>query len=451
MDRRTFGRVGLITSAAALALTAAASAQTPRRPAAPAPARPAAAPAATVQKVTGPRTVYWMDATTESGFAGMGAAAAAGGGGRPGLGGMMSMMRGMAAGGGGSHKLFLRFASNDGPGTPATTASHMTPPGAASENPLQLGYTAPTPGRPVPRDPSEPPPVERPKGKILLYSGCGPHVAAGQPTVIDLSKITDPATIATLSAAMSPSLGLESSIPPLPSNYKSYADGPRSQRVVEYPLTGSILGDHVVKSNAAPDINFNLGPGKDFLPPFNVTASAAAPDGSIPLTWQLNLNVRAIGLTAMGARQDGSIVMWANSARAIGWVTTASGFLTANDITKLTGDGTLLRGSTTTCTIPAEVFGPGAAGGIYNIYGYAPPTDIAFPPRPADPKVPWDIQWTTKVRYRTQHTAMLGMDMAAMGAAMGGPGAPGPQAPAAPAMPGMGGLLGRAIGGALGR
>jgi hypothetical protein len=46
---------------------------------------------------------------------------------------------------------------------------------------------------------------------------------------------------------------------------------------------------------------------------------------------------------------------------------------------------------------------------------YGPESNIAWPPKPADPKLAWNPEWNVRVRTKSTTTAMLGMDLAAMG------------------------------------
>src|SRR5678810_345704 len=96
----------------------------------------------------------------------------------------MSMM----SGGGGAvmHSLDLRLASKDKPAA-APQADHLIPPG------LQMGprlpLVTPVGEAAPPATPGMPGPYQQPKGRMLIYWGCGEHVSAGQPTVIDFSKM----------------------------------------------------------------------------------------------------------------------------------------------------------------------------------------------------------------------------------------------------------------------
>lgn len=55
---------------------------------------------------------------------------------------------------------------------------------------------------------------------------------------------------------------------------------------------------------------------------------------------------------------------------------------------------------------------------------FGPEENFAFPPRPADPKAVWNIEWTAKARFKSSATFMTGMGSGAMG----GTGGSGPAA-----------------------
>jgi len=52
---------------------------------------------------------------------------------------------------------------------------------------------------------------------------------------------------------------------------------------------------------------------------------------------------------------------------------------------------------------------------MVQLAAYGGEANFVYPPRPADPKTPWNQQWQVKVRYRSATSAILGMDMSAMG------------------------------------
>jgi hypothetical protein len=63
----------------------------------------------------------------------------------------------------------------------------------------------------------------------------------------------------------------------------------------------------------------------------------------------------------------------------------------------------------TSCHIPAEA--KAAAGGMTfgSMNAFGPEENFAFPPKPADPKAVWNIDWTAKVRFRAFASFMTGM------------------------------------------
>jgi hypothetical protein len=137
---------------------------------------PAAALSQPAQVVKPPIAQYWMSVETSAGMSmpGMGAA-----------GGMMGGMTGSQAQGG--RRMLLQLGSQNGADAPR--AGHDIPPG------MDMGPMLPlvTPARPKPepRERGEMGQYERPKGRMLIYWGCGEATRPGQPVVIDFAKVAD--------------------------------------------------------------------------------------------------------------------------------------------------------------------------------------------------------------------------------------------------------------------
>src|SRR3546814_361350 len=143
----------------------------------------AAAPGS-AQKTTGPKERYEMDVATASGFAALGA------GGRVGTGSALGMMFGGGPDGKVARTLELRIGSNQGPTAPPVRADHYFEPQAKLGKSLPL--LAPEPGKSMPSDSTGgmgDGSFERPKGRMLLFWGCGAKAGPGQPVVIDFSKL----------------------------------------------------------------------------------------------------------------------------------------------------------------------------------------------------------------------------------------------------------------------
>lgn len=299
---------------------------------------------------------YWVDTATASGMSF--------GGGKPSMSSMMSMM-----GGGDNvhHSLYLRLGSSQAASGQAA-ADHLPPAGLGSGN-LPLRYT---PGTPVKRDytPGETTDHETPKGKILIFWGCGAHAPAGQPLIIDLAKITDPAQRQTMALSMFKPIALDAVHPPSPTTAKTYGEWPNSQSAKD--IKGSLAGAHTVKGNYSPQIDFTLSQAQDFMEPIDVTGNATDASGATRLTWTAIPGAKGIVATAMGGGQQNGetvMVMWTSAQVQTGWMGMAPDYLTPGDIDRLLGNKALLPGETTTCTVPAEV-GQNVQGAIYGITAY---------------------------------------------------------------------------------
>ena len=170
------------------------------------------------------------------------------------------------------------------------------------------------------------------------------------------------------------------------------------------PPAASLRGDQLVRGSVTPDIRFAIGDKQDFMAPMQVTATGPI-DGPTPLTWTAIPTAQGYFLQAMGFRQSGNeMIIWTSSElQDTGW-----GLMTylPNDfLRRMIGDKVVLPPSVTSCTIPKGVFA-GAEGGMVNGIGYGEELNLAQPPRPADPKIPWEPIWAVKVRVKsTGHDA----------------------------------------------
>ena len=353
-----------------------------------------AAPAA--KKAPGappPIASYWMDVATQSGMgAGM-----SGGGARPSMSQIMGMMNG---GGGVTHSLDLRLASKDRPAG-AAQADHLIPPG------LQMGPSLPlvTPAvvKDEPVQTGMPAQWQRPKGRMLIYWGCGEHAGAGQPTVIDFAKI-EPGKMPAGMAAMASMAHSVSG----PSNAPGFGRWPNDKDSREVPAAGSLIGAHKVEANYAPAIAFSLGTGEDFMPGLGLREAGALPSGASRLAWQPAPTATGYALAMFGSNQAGDVIMW-SSARSASMA--SLDYLAPAEVKRLIAAGSVLPPSTAECLLPAEVAAASPMG-MVTMIGYGPEADFA-----EAPKAP---KWTTRVRYKTTASVIRGM-----GAMMGGYGGQG--------------------------
>ena len=359
-----------------------------------------AAPAATQkeQEVLPPIARYTVDAGTVSGMAAMA--------GRGGLGSALAMM----SGGGGQpiHELVLRLGSTRAP-TGAPQAQHFMPPGARLGQSVELRSPerASAPGQ----GGYEP---EMPKGRLLIYWGCGAHAPKNQPVVIDFAKVAKGEIPAGLYAAP---INVPGDWSIKPSNSTTYGDWPNSKDRKTVTADASLIGAHKITSSYAPEIGFNLT--QDFMPALS-PRSADQPDGSIMLSWDALAPATGyyawVFSTKGGASKNdvGDIVWWASSStQQFGgpmwdWISPAG-------VSRLIAAKTVMPPSQTSCQVPAEVKQAGGQIMMGSLYAYGPQADFASPARPKDPKIAWKPDWITRVRYRSSSMWMLGM--AGMGGA----------------------------------
>ena len=393
-------------------------------------------PAARVeQKVTGPVANYWMSAATSTGT-GFGAMAMGGqsGGKRPSMGDMMRMMRGGAPEV--QHNLTLQLGSAQAAaGEPKADHVPGTYPVLPLVTPRQTA--APVPEETVEEQPTMP---ERPRGRMLIYWGCGEHAAPGQPLVIDFSKIGAGQPLPHF-----PFIPVRHQNPPSAGRYKTYGEWPNG-RTQERPPT-LLAGAHGVHGNYSPDIKFTLPPNRDYMPPLMIDAGTKTPAGATLIAWQPVAGATGYFAAMFGASPgkegDATIIMWSSSAQQ----TFAGGglldYLAPGEVKRLIGQKAVMPSEQTKCAIPAEVTS-GAPIGMLSMIAYGEETNFADPPRPADPHIPWNISWTAKVRYKSTAGLMLGMPAmrSGMGAARGQAAEPGDE-PADQPRKKKGGLLGR--------
>lgn len=362
------------------------------------------APVAAQQKTTGPKERYEMDAATMSGFAAMG-------GGKGGMGGAMSMMFGGGPDSALARQLVLRLGSNELPTAPPPKGDHFFLPQA------KLGKSVPLIA-PERKDGTYPTEFERPKGRLLLYWGCGAKAGPGQPVIIDFAKVAAGQVPPNLFSTAVPIVREVS-----PSNSKSYMEWPNGKSTKMPSKDSSLLGAHRVASNVGNDINFTLA--QDYMPALQASTADQA-DGSVTIRWNPVTNATGYAAWTIGGMGNGSgkndvgdIVWWTSSAtKEFGgglwdWLPPS---VVANLITKKI----VMPPSQTTCQIPAEVKKSSGEFMMGNLNAFGPEANFSYPPKPAAGV--WNIDWTAKVRFRSYTILMVGADFGGMsgGGASGG-------------------------------
>ena len=384
-------RLHVVALAAALAVTGTAQAQAPK------------------QVVRGPLAQAWIDVAT---YSGMGMPMAGGGGVNP-----MASIGNLFGGGGGSAKnqfghthtgsagrwvdvtLFARQgplpeATQDVPGSFMNSALKLQPPKQAQRAPETQDDQV------IEHD------VERPRGKLLLYWGCGTTVRPGQPKVLDMATATVADQSAFFQARRATQRGAHSAAgrPVWPS-----IDDARM-----VPANASLVGQHAFAGAGVPQgFRFQIPAAQDLMPALAVKQQPR--DGATELSWSALPTARAYFIAGMGSNEREEMVIWTSSERP----DSGSGLVdyqTNPAVDRWLGEKVLLSATTTQCAVPKGVF-PEGTGGMLRMIAYGDELNLVHPPRPKDPKVPWEQEWTTKIRVKSVANLMLGMsdEMPGMG------------------------------------
>lgn len=362
---------------------------------------------------SGPIARYDMRAGTVSGMGAMGAG---------GFGSAMGMMFG-----GGRNKvqkeLYLRLGSSNGPTAGNPKADHFMP--SVAKLGKSVALATPREERsavdelPGERD------GRRPTGRILIYWGCAERAPKGQPVVIDLARLAQ--------GQVPPGLWSTTVLRdwgPNLQNSRTFGRWPAEDN--KYVKSdSSLLGAHRIAGNYSPQIAFNLT--RDFMPALDAQ-SAVQTSGAALLSWNAIPEATGYHASLFGGKQSpdgqmGDMVMWSSSSgRQFGGG--LSDWISPDQAARLVREKTLLAPVTTSCMIPAEVRRDAPDFRFGTLTAFGPQEDFAYPPRPADPKVAWNLEWTARIRHRS-FTSWMDM-----------PGMPGQQQGARPECKRSGGLLG---------
>lgn len=348
--------------------------------------KPAAAPAR-----------YTMDAGTASGMAAM----AAGGG------GAMAMLRGQ--GNQPVRELYLRLGSAQAPAGEAK-ADHFLPDGTrlGASVPLLTPRTASGS-----REPYREGNMQMPKGRLLLFWGCGEKAGPGQPVVIDFAKMAQGQVPPGLySAAVDAAEAWQVSA----ANARTFGEWPNERNNKAVPANASLLGAHRVASNYAPEIAFTLA--DDFMPALQPVSRDAA-GGAVALSWNALPTATGYYASAIATGKDGgnaNDMVWWSSSSTQQFGGPMADWLSPAAVRKLVAAKTVMPASQTSCTIPAEVKAAGGPMLMTTLYGYGPQADFSYPARPAKAAANWQPDWIARVRFRANAMVMHGMPGGGMAA-----------------------------------
>ena len=385
------------------------------------------------QVVKPPVSQAWIDVATFSGF------------GMPGMGGgqgasPMSMMGGMFGGGQGAKNTFGNTqTSSAGRWVDVTLYTSRNPSLAEALQAVPAGtqlaptlkLVSPKIDKPAPAPTDEsvvPHEYERPKGKMYLYWGCGDTVRAGQPRVLDMATAKPEEYGKFFVSRRATQRGAHSA-----AGRPLWPNEPDARMV---PPNASLVGEHAFTGQGVPEgFRFGIPAAQDLMPEIALKQTDAG--GATQLEWAVLPTARAYFIAAMGAKggmgggSDPEMVFWTSSEVP----ETGSGLVdyqTNPAVDRWLQEKVLLAPTVTRCAVPKGIFGEGG-GAMLRMIAYGTELNLVHPPRPADPKIPWEPDWAVKVRVKSVANAMLGMDMSEMQRGPGGRSQPQAQDPSTPA------------------
>jgi hypothetical protein len=350
-------------------------------------------PGAAAERAKTPVTQYWINVATQNmSIPGMP---------QEGMSGLQGMIVGKMAGVGPKNSLLLQLNSPRAlPSDP--DATHDIPPG------LNMGKTLPLliPERAKPARSGEEPErkVEKPKVRMLFYWGCGEAVRPGQPKVLDTENMSMPE----FGKAMSGRTG-SGQAPPSQRAGWAYAEWPNQKDRQDVPKSSSLAGDHFVHGNYMPDMKFAVGERHDFMAPVEFTSVTGALTDSITFQWKRIPT--AIGYFAMAIGHNdktGETIIWSSSdTQDPGYG--LMNYLPPADVNRFIRDKVVMGPEVTSCSVPAGIF-KDAKGAMLQFIGYGDELNIAYPPKPKDPKIPHEYIWAMKLRNKSTGMLPIGMD-----------------------------------------
>ncbi len=246
--------------------------------------------------------------------------------------------------------------------------------------------------------------VEMPKGKMYLYWGCSAEVRKGQPLVLDMGKMDR--------GQMAKFFQNRGNTSPVPNAAPGRPVWPNKGDDRMLPAGASMAGEHSFSGQGVPDdFRVNIGTGHDLMPPLDVTRSDEA--STVLFKWKAMDQARAWFIASMGARVDPDkadkgdmeMVFW-TSSELPDMGTGLLNYQPNGSVDKWLKEKVLLPASTTECVAPKEAVGPMS---MTRMIAYGEELNLAHPPRPKDPKVTWEPEWSAKVRLKSMATIFPGM------------------------------------------
>jgi len=336
------------------------------------------------QAIRPPIAVYWMSVETSGG---VGVSMPAG------LGGLLpSSMQG-------GKRMKLELGSSQAPnGEPRAT--HAIPPALAMGDVLPLLTPRIEASAPAHSEPGEQHEMQTPKGRMLIYWGCGETVRSGQPVVFDFAKM-DPQEAARVFRSHS----ISRPTGPAPGRSRGYGTWPNQENSTAVPAKASLAGEHAISGNYSPEIRFSVDERHDFMEPVSFDPVLKTPGGAFGVKWNSIPTATGYFATAMGrGENDNDVVMWSSSeVQESGQA--LMDYLPNAEVQRLIREKVIMPPQTLECAVPAGVFK--GEGAMFNFIAYGNELNLVHPPRPSDPKKRWEQEWAVKLRLKSTGMTML--------------------------------------------
>lgn len=284
-----------------------------------------------------------------------------------------------------------------------TEGTHAIPPGQAMGASLPLRPVprpVPTTGNEATRDIDQ----QRPKGRLLLYWGCGESVRPGQPRILDMATAGPEDFGKFFVGRYAPERGATSS--------PGRAIWPNEEDKQRVPKESSLRGDHAVTGAGIPaSLRFAIGEQQDFMDRLELSAPGD-PKAAVTVSWNSVGTARAYFLSALGGNQN-DLILWSSSElpeAGLGLVD----YLANPQVDQWVKDKVLLPATAQKCAIPAGIYA-NAGGAMVRAIAYGNELNVLHPPRPADPRLlaAWNPEWLLRVRVKSTSMTMLGADAGA--------------------------------------
>jgi hypothetical protein len=164
-----------------------------------------------------------------------------------------------------------------------------------------------------------------------------------------------------------------------------------------------------VHGNYTPDIKFSVDEQHDFMAPVEFTSVKGGIADSVNFQWKKIPTALGYFAMAMGQNEKtGETILWSSSeVQEPGYG--LMGYLTPSDVAKFIKEKVVMGPDITHCAVPKGIF-KDTGGAALQFIGYGDEMNIAWPPKPKDPKIPHEYIWAMKLRNKSTGMLPLGME-----------------------------------------